>query len=303
MSAETSASVRPTSGISPACSWAATRSAASAAVRSAATSAGSLAWRSGADHLGGAAEAGVAGQPVEQVDHVAGPRLVAHRDAAGAGDQRPATRSMGSSVSAQPRMVKASPRGTTRGHLQVRDEQRGSAVAGQHQHREAGQVHRLVADEPGQVAADGGQHDVDTRLGHGLADPVEPTGVVGWRRWGELCTGARLVLGSCAVEGGQAVDGERVVLGAVVVELGGAAALAPLVEGGALLDVAEAGHRVAAGGRDPFDVDARWRCGAPAGAGSRPPVRRSPRRRPPAPDPARRGGPAAACPRRRRTAA
>ena len=47
MSAETSASVRPTSGMSPPCNCRATRSAAAPAARSAATSASSLTMRSG----------------------------------------------------------------------------------------------------------------------------------------------------------------------------------------------------------------------------------------------------------------
>ena len=63
------------------------------------------------------------------------------------------------------------------GHLEGGNHQRGHAVAGHHQHGEALEGHGLVADQPGQVGADGEQAGVDPLLGHGGPDPGEAIGV------------------------------------------------------------------------------------------------------------------------------
>ena len=58
------------------------------------------------------------------------------------------------------------------GRLQPGHHQRGVAVAGQDQHGQPLQRHRLVAGQVGQVGADRQQQHVDADLGHAGADPV-----------------------------------------------------------------------------------------------------------------------------------
>jgi hypothetical protein len=113
MSAETSASVRPTSGMSPAWSWAATRSAAAPALRSASISSGALTARSG-PVIVEASTKDVVGRrrwrPSTNRAQVWSPTA-----AVPAGPTSPATRSRGSSSSPQVRNEKTSGRSTTRG--------------------------------------------------------------------------------------------------------------------------------------------------------------------------------------------
>ena len=175
MSAETSASVRPTSGISPAWSWAATRSAAAAARRSASISAASFTARSGpttsvprrhastpAARPGGRARTGpTCGRRWRRSP----PRPVS-----------PATTAMGSSVSSQVRSVNTSGRSTTRGASSRGTTRVASPSRGQDEHREALERHRLVPAQPRQVGPDRQQQHVDADLAHPSADPVDPIG-------------------------------------------------------------------------------------------------------------------------------
>ena len=113
MSADTSASVRPTSGMSPACSCAATRSAAAPARRRASISASSLMARSGAVTSLALPNDAVGSADCRSTRNRAQVRSpIASRTA---GPQCAATRAIGSSVSSHGSIVKTSGCSTTRG--------------------------------------------------------------------------------------------------------------------------------------------------------------------------------------------
>ncbi len=179
MSAETSASVRPTSGISPACSWAATRSAAAPAAAQGGDLGGSLRMRSG-PITSTAWRNVVAGMAASRST-----RKRAHVWSPIAADDAPeaslATIAIGSSVSSHGSSVNTPGCSTTRGASSRGTTMRGVAVAGHHEHRQALERHRLVAGEVRQVVADRHQQHVDVRARPSPGAPAR--GGRGRRRW------------------------------------------------------------------------------------------------------------------------
>ena len=175
MSADTWASVRPTSGISPACSWRATRSAAAPAARRAAISAASLTIRSGPT-TSTARRNSVPPQLRQQLDEEPGPHLVAdgrrRRPGGELGDDRRRVLGLLPRPQREHARLLDDPR-----RLEPGDHHRRLAVPRDDEHRQPLQRHRLVAREVRQVAADRQQQDVDALVGHRLADPVEPVEV------------------------------------------------------------------------------------------------------------------------------
>ena len=87
-----------------------------------------------------------------------------------------ATMAIGSSVSSHERSANTSGRSTTRGASSRGTTRVASPSAGQHQHREPLERHRLVAGEVRQVRPDRQQHRVDVELRHAGAGPVDPVG-------------------------------------------------------------------------------------------------------------------------------
>jgi hypothetical protein len=128
ISAETSASVRPTRGISPACNAAATRSTPWAAWRRASISAVSLTARIGPT-ISARPTPGGLGQQGQQLDEEAGPGLVADGDRAGRTDELGGAghRVVGLP---QPSILKMSGRGITRGTSRPGTNMVASASAG-----------------------------------------------------------------------------------------------------------------------------------------------------------------------------
>ena len=153
MSVDTAASVRPTSGISPACSCAATRSAAAPAARRASISAASLTHRAAGRSTSTARRELGAGQVRQQLDEEAGPHLVADGGRGGAPAASPATIAIGSSVSPHGCSVNTPGCSTTRGASSSGTTSVASPSRGSDEHRQPLERHRLVAGEVRQVVA------------------------------------------------------------------------------------------------------------------------------------------------------
>ena len=116
--------------------------------------------------VGGAAERDV-GQRVLEVEHEAGPRVVADRGASTRADRRARRRSRsGPRSPPTARSANASGCSTTRGASSRGHHEHRVAVGGQHEHREPLERHRLVAGEVRQVGAGRQQQDVDAELAH-----------------------------------------------------------------------------------------------------------------------------------------
>ncbi len=105
-----------------------------------------------------------------EVEHEAGPRPVADRHPAGRADQPGDDGDRVFGLAPGPQGEHVGPLGDT-GRLQLGDDQRGVAVAGQDQHGQPLERHGRVAGQVGQVRADGQQRDVDSDLGHAGPDP------------------------------------------------------------------------------------------------------------------------------------
>ena len=171
MSADTWASVRPTSGMSPAWSWRATRSAAAPAVRSASISAASFTIRSGPT-MSTARRNSVPDMQRQQLDEEARPHLVADRcrlrRAGELGDDR--RRVLG--LVPRPQFEHAGLLDDPR-RLQPGDDHRGVAVAWHDEHGQPLEWHRVVAGQVRQVVTDGQQQHVDAVVVHRRTDTVE----------------------------------------------------------------------------------------------------------------------------------
>ena len=176
------------------------RSTASAAARRASTSAPSLTARSGPVTRRRRRSRHPAGRPGGRGHRAQVWSPTATRPAA---PTRPATMAIGSSVSPQGRRPNTSGRSVTRGASSAGHHQGGVAVAGQHQHRQPLQRHRLVPGQVRQVGADGQQEDVDAHLVHAGPGPGGTLGEHGRPSYGRHPPhGAQVQLGQPGDRGG-----------------------------------------------------------------------------------------------------
>ena len=172
MSADTSASVRPTSGICAAVELVGDAVGGGAGGAQGVDLGGVLDHAQRPDDVDGPAERR-ARQLRQQLDEEPGPHLVADGDASTRRAASPATIAVGSSVSLpRPQREHARLLDDPR-RLEPRHDHRGVAVARHDEHRQALQRHRLVPGQVRQVVADRHQQHVDAQVGHRLAHPVQ----------------------------------------------------------------------------------------------------------------------------------
>ena len=174
-SAETSASVRPTSGISPACSWAAMTSTDAPAAARASTSAASFTIRNGpttSTARRNAAPGSCGSNSTRKRAHIWSPIATLRARTDEPGDDRRRILGLLPRTQVEDTRLRLDAR-----RLEPRDDHRRVAVAWHHEHRQSFEWHRVVAGQVRQVMADRQEQHVDAEVGHRRTDSRQPVEV------------------------------------------------------------------------------------------------------------------------------